>query len=302
MRAASFHAAAMADEGEIKRIFGSWEQVHPASAGAQSQESLFMLSAFNASRDHPASFAIRNTEGGDDPADESNILMGKRQKKSLPDGLELRELGMKTLTAPAGTGGHFDAYRNDPNAKWFICESVRELALLEPRRVRNKIVLIAKKDQMTLYECKEAILQARQSRAHRFDLPDRDDARILDITVSIVFQGQFGTRGYKLGRLAAGLFRMPDERDPDSSPLPIPVGYAPYALQSPNLPEVMGRVVIHHKPQARPLKPGTRTPIFIFVFYFPVYMYVYLCMYIMYLYTQAASKWWWAPHRALNTA
>ena len=82
---------------------------------------------------------------------------------------------------------------------------------------------------------------------------------MLDITVSIVFQGTFGTRGYRLGRLAASLFRLPDSRSTDndeSSLLPRAVGYAPYELQSPNLPDSMGRIVIIHRPKLRPIPPG----------------------------------------------
>jgi hypothetical protein len=56
--------------------------------------------------------------------------------------------------------------------------------------------------------------------------------------------------------LAAALFRLPDEKDKNASPMPEPVGYAPYDLQSPNLPEHLGRVVILHRPKSRPLRPG----------------------------------------------
>lgn len=100
-----------------------------------------------------------------------------------------------------------------------------------------------------------ALPQARQSRSHRFEIADKESMRVLDLTITIVYQGNFGTKGYKMGRLAASLFRLPDEKDPNSSPLPLPVGYCPYHLQSPNLPELLGRVVIIHRPRQRPIKP-----------------------------------------------
>jgi hypothetical protein len=41
------------------------------------------------------------------------------------------------------------------------------------------------------------------------------------------------------------------------SPLPIQIGYAPYPQQSPNLPGVLGQIVILHQPKSRPLTPGS---------------------------------------------
>jgi hypothetical protein len=55
--------------------------------------------------------------------------------------------------------------------------------------------------------------------------------------------------------LAAALFRLPDDRDPNASAVPHPVGFSPYVMQSPNLPDSMGRIVIMHRPHSRPIKP-----------------------------------------------
>ena len=38
--------------------------------------------------------------------------------------------------------------------------------------------------------------------------------------------------------------------------IPQPIGYAPYGLQSPNLPDTIGRLLIVHRPAVRPLLPG----------------------------------------------
>jgi hypothetical protein len=241
---------------DIKRIWGSSSVVHPACLGTNSQESYFLPSGFNASRDHPASFAVREEkEEGDDDSHAT-----KSTSKMPKEGPELLGLGVKLIKShpKAPKEAQFDEYRNDPNSLWFICDSIRELTLIEPRRLRGKTVLLGKKDRLTIFELKDAVLQSRQSRSHRFKLPDRADARILDITVSITFQGGFSTKGYRLGRLAAALFRLPDpdKNNPDAKPVPIPVGYAPYSSCSPNLPDVLGRIVIFHRPRARPLAPG----------------------------------------------
>lgn len=254
MKAAQQKKKIVDGKGRIKRLWGSWEQIHPASGGVESQTSYFMKSAFDPSRDHPAVFGLHDEVL---KLDESNILTEKAQ---MPEGADLQSLAMNTLTALPGqapmSSANFDTHQNDANSNWLIVENTRELALMEVSRVQGKSSLIAQKQPLVLFNARDVKLEARQSRAHRFELPNRDDARVLDITVSIIFQGNFATKGYKLGRLAAALFRLPDERNKDASPMPEPVGYAPYSMQSPNLPEHLGRVVILHRPKKRPLRPG----------------------------------------------
>ena len=46
------------------RIWGSWDQVHPASAGKSSQRVLFTAASFSSLRDHPAGFAVRKKKVG----------------------------------------------------------------------------------------------------------------------------------------------------------------------------------------------------------------------------------------------
>ena len=83
-----------------------------------------------------------------------------------------------------------------------------------------------------MFHVEDLHLQSRQSRSHRFEIPNREDTRVMEFSVSIIFQGSFSQKGYKLGRLAAGLFRLPDERDPGASAVPLPVGYSPHSMQS----------------------------------------------------------------------
>jgi hypothetical protein len=112
-----------ADEG-VRRIRGSWEQVHPASAGVESQAGVFLVSAYSAARDHPAAYAVHDPEflaarSGASPA------MPADRKAALPTGAALLALGLKTMISMPGEGadesqeraGSFDAHRNDPNSK-----------------------------------------------------------------------------------------------------------------------------------------------------------------------------------------
>ena len=55
-----------------------------------------------------------------------------------------------------------------------------------------------------------------RQRSHRFTIPNTGLDKILDITVSVVFQGVFGPRGYRLGRLAVQLYRIPSESEDHS--------------------------------------------------------------------------------------
>jgi len=245
------------DGSDINRIWGSWDQVHPASGGIDSQTSYFLKSAFDASRDHPANYGLH---------DEAHWLRANAERtnsgggggQALPENpAELQELSMQAISAlPGSAPTTFDVHDNDPSSEYMICDNLKELALMEVRRVKGKIVLLANPEPLCVFETKEATLQSRQSRSHRFEIPNRDEQKCLDITVSIVFQGNFANKGYKLGRLAAGLFRLPDERDKSANPMPVSVGFSPYQMQSPNLPETLGRVVIMHRPKRRPIKAG----------------------------------------------
>ena len=68
-------------------------------------------------------------------------------------------------------------------------------------------------------------------------------AKPLTLKTRQIFQGTFTASGYRLGRLAANLYRMHESSiDPEVPPVPVHVGYAPNDLQSLNTPEAMGKV------------------------------------------------------------
>jgi hypothetical protein len=370
----------------IRRIWGSWQTVHPASQGSESQTSYFQISSYDVHRDHPAAFALRN-EGDDylrdeedddisDTRSEQSIStdeeMEKEEEKEnitelkeqqpveraktaesvnvstarshlsthrstrkeremeaaslleaeKQETLQLRKKGMNLLlqktqrvspnidtgrTSDSGAAGgngdgggggdeggagspvpHHSKKKGKkktpktpktpkkPKNRFYICEDSIELAQQDPMKVRGKVVLTKVKEPMTLFSLSDTIIQARQSRSHYFTIPDVEDMRVIEFTISILFQGNFTTHGYKLGRIAASLFRLPatTEASPtegergkgkssdnssltSASSLPLPVGYTPYDCCSPNLPNSMGRIIIFHKPKEVPIAPGT---------------------------------------------
>jgi hypothetical protein len=213
----------------IKREWGSWETVHPASAGVLSQTRLFLQSTFNVEAYHPGAYGKLPEVVLSNPTDVANMDLFKNKKEKE----------------------EFDPHKNDIRSKYYICDTVKELAIVEPQRLYNKIALLADHDPVTFLTVTNAILKTRQTRSHRFTIPDSDDLRVLDITVNITFDGT--TR--KLGRLAAKMYMLPTEGDPDSSPIPVPTGYSPYPLQAPHLPDFPGKICIMHKPKSRPIKP-----------------------------------------------
>ena len=189
------------DGTNINRVWGGWDSVHPASGGEDSQSAYFLKSAFDPSRDHPASYGLHDDAYWIQKADALRALNGDVITKSLPQtASELQELSMATVkAAPGKAPAHqFDVHENDPSSDYMICDNTRELALMEVRRLKGKIVLLAIPEPLSIFTIQDSVLSARQSRAHKFDLPDRDDARILDITVSIVFQGNFADKGKRV--------------------------------------------------------------------------------------------------------
>lgn len=252
---------ALNDELAANRIWGSFECVHPASAGTYSQQAYFVRAGFDVSRDHPGSFAVHPVDAnpfGDDEDDQDVQSVCKGGNTGELSNSEARDLGKKSLLTLPGNDQPATVHRNDPNSKWYICESAAELAKQEYRRTRGKVVLLAESEPLVLLDIPDMTLQARQSRSHRFDIPDQDDSRVLEICVSVIFQGTFSEKGYRFGRIAAGLFRLRTESgSAGTATPPRPVGYAPYDLQAPNTPDSMGRIVLIHKPQIRPIEPGS---------------------------------------------
>ena len=110
---------------------------------------------------------------------------------------------------------------------------------------------------------------------HEFHVPKNMLAT--RIKISVVYKGVFTARGYILGRLAVGLYRVPepiaeggDEEGAGggsgegeggvggSAVPPIPVGYSPASLCELNTPDGMGRIAIIHEPSAQylPVRAG----------------------------------------------
>ena len=247
------------DEPAIKRVYGSWEVVHPASASPESQNSYFQVSTFSSTRDHPASYAMRETSVNNPFDIFSSILEDDDHDEDADnkDPIDPIEQGVGTLLS---LPGRRKKTKVNSNSQYLIVDSPKVLSQQDPKSVAGKITLITHSDHLKIFEICDQELAARQSRCHRFEIPEKDDSRILEFTVTILFQGCFGTRGYRLGRIAAGLFRLPDNAPGGgnkAAALPVPTGYAPYELQCPNLPTSMGRIVIVHKPKSKPLPAAT---------------------------------------------
>jgi hypothetical protein len=113
-------------------------------------------------------------------------------------------------------------------------------------------------------------LGMRESRWHEFHIPE--NMNVISLKVSVVYKGVFTARGYILGRLAVGLYRVPmeiteettedvttnDETKTNVQAPPIPVGYAPSSLCALNTPDGMGRICLTHEPSAQylPVRSG----------------------------------------------
>jgi hypothetical protein len=144
--------------------------------------------------------------------------------------------------------------------------------------------LLALPEPQVLVKEEALTLESRQSRVHEFAISPGTTTHLFDITVTIVrrapqplppplrhscdplpprpqmYQGTFGLQGYRLGRLAACLYRLqPSAGDLEGAsvkPLSVQVGYAPLEMQSLNTPDSMGKLVIYHCPRRGPLNPG----------------------------------------------
>ena len=254
------------------RFWGSWEQVHPASMGRTSQKTLFTAASFSSQRDHPASYAVRRKKmrvpGRPSSTSGESSGVGSDDMDSDDDNRPLLDApsnGMEALlsaptVAPRLPRKHL--HKHLDHDQWLILPSLTELSKLTHSAVEGKIVLIESQDSIVLFDHVTSgdlnQLGPRQSRTHHFDIPDRGRKYVLDVTVSVIYQGTFTKDGYRPGRIAVSLFRLTGtgEGGSEGSAIPQPVGYAPYNMQTPNLPDAIGRVVICHRPDVKPLLPG----------------------------------------------
>ena len=111
-------------------------------------------------------------------------------------------------------------------------------------------LLIKCKKVKELIELRDLILYPRQSRSHDFPLPQ--NSSILNLSISIVFQGSFGTHGYKIGRIAAMLYFLP-YLGPNTYDTPHAIGYVNYENVDLCSPSSLGKILIIHRPKNVPL-------------------------------------------------
>ena len=135
-----------------------------------------------------------------------------------------------------------------------VCASVEKLNALRPKPKDPATVLFEYEGHHASLLNENESLETRESRTHRFVVPDDTDRKVLSLTITVVYRGVFTARGYRLARVACTLFRVPGKRDGPSPP--IPCGYAPYEAQQLNTGTQMGRTVVIHDPEHKPLRAG----------------------------------------------
>ncbi len=137
-----------------------------------------------------------------------------------------------------------------------------------PEACRRGPVLVRRRSDETPVESLSASshnrqlkLGMRESRWHEFRVPQ--EMLSTEIKVSFTYKGVFTARGYILGRLAVGMYRVPgsEEAAPGSAQIdvpPVPIGYAPVDSCELNSPDKLGRLCIIHRPSAQclPVRAG----------------------------------------------
>ncbi|KAF1335880.1 hypothetical protein FI667_g926, partial [Globisporangium splendens] len=112
-----------------------------------------------------------------------------------------------------------------------------------------------------LLSASQCQLHPHKSTTHTFNLPHHvGGVGVLSMVVSIVFQGHFRSVGYQNGRIAGMLYILPPSPSMSSAAVtqafrvPIPIGKCSYeqdiALCTPHS---LGKLVIRHDPDAKPL-------------------------------------------------
>lgn len=112
---------------------------------------------------------------------------------------------------------------------------------------------------VTLLSSAGCTLEPHQSVTHTFRLPAHNAVGVLNLSVSIVFQGHFKPVGYQNGRLAGMLYMLPPLDNPsgDMRPQPrTPMGIGKCAIANDIAlctPHNLGRLVLRHEPDVVPL-------------------------------------------------
>jgi len=172
-----------------KRIWGSWDTVHPASAGLQSQSHTFMPYAYNASRDHPASYAVVHEDVEDEEESDDEDSGNSTHRLSQE---EAKTLGLKTIVSLPTNPNNLLKFqrlraRSQNDSKYFIAEDTKHLAKQDPKKLEHKIVLLTRDSPYTLFEAKDCVLKARQSRSIRFDISDKEVSGGISSPVFVFF-------------------------------------------------------------------------------------------------------------------
>jgi Ca2+-binding EF-hand superfamily protein len=118
-------------------------------------------------------------------------------------------------------------------------------------------ILVRSGETSDIMFLKDQRLDARESRTTEFYLPV--SRQVLSLTISVVYKGIFGNQGYRLGRCAAALYRIRAEPREDGGEgtvitgLPELVGHATYEQCDLCSIDRLGKLVISHSPQIKPL-------------------------------------------------
>ncbi|CAM9129624.1 unnamed protein product, partial [Hapterophycus canaliculatus] len=290
----------------LQKVFGSWEEVHPAALGIGSQEKEFSAQeSEGAEGEHPASFRRNAANQGvtgsstlSSPLTVSGFHAHDTNRKTSYHDI-ICSPPLDPLDILTGDG------RSGAAPGWLYCQANVESNLIasgmdkvgefDPGEVQRRGLLVASRQRTCLLDVKTSELQAGQSKAYAFQVgpyavssgsstpgssvnssketsgPEigtvsadstADVAKVVvGIALTVVYQGNFEPEGYRLGRLAAGLYRVASKHENDITPgrrkeLPQPVGFAPYSLQSLNTPESIGRIMIFHQPRVQPVRAG----------------------------------------------
>ena len=299
------------------RVYGSWEQVHPAALGAQSQSTPFISYDYDPRLHHPGSYSAtpvhtpRSTTNSstDNPLNPHLSLQSRSSNNTNNNRFTHLNPQMRTgytllTSGSTSTNQHTTTSQTiytDYTSSYLIIPSLTDLATMSLYDISNKDVLIENKSEpaLCILSQQNNSLLTRQSKTHQFEIPDNNtnntttnnntnnsnNKYMLDITISIIYQGIFTTTGeYKCGRIGGSLFRIPSKIDKNPSfSSPIPLGYSPIDLQAPNSISQFGRLCIIHRPSLRPLLPGVYQVVLGCGEYVCIYVcmcYVYVCVYV----------------------
>ena len=241
-----------------RRVWGGSEDVHPASLGASSQRASYR--GESPSRAHPAMFAAGTGGGGGGGGGDEGSNDDFSSEGSHSEGSEDEEGGSSDLSSRDSCSSSEESVASEVEVvpEVVVLKDMEALNLLEPVPVAPWLVLFEQegRSETSLLSEQGAALETRESRTHRFQVPESDEKRLLSLSVTVVYRGVFTARGFRFGRLAVALFRLPTDDATGEHRSPVSVGFAPYASQQLNTGNQLGRTVLVHRPEKIPLAPG----------------------------------------------